>query len=77
MTQTQIFENFLKYVRRPKTDSFSGDNFPEAEFVEEIQTKVYGVFRLAIDSQLNSFALILLFLQIHATSYRVGGVQLL
>ncbi len=71
MTQTQIFEHFLKYVRRPKTDSFSGDNFPEAEFVEEIQTKVLRVFLLAIYSQLNSFALTVLFLHTHATSYSV------
>jgi hypothetical protein len=58
MTQTQLFENYLKYVRWPKTDSFSGDNCPEAEKLDEIQTKVLRVFLLVIHSQLNSFALI-------------------
>jgi hypothetical protein len=79
MTQTQLFENFLKYVRRPKTDSFSGDNCPEAEKLDEIQTKVLRlrVFLLAIYSQLNSFALTVLFSHTYATSYSVVGVQLL
>jgi hypothetical protein len=71
MTQTQLFENFLKYVSRLKTDSFSGDNCPEAEFLDEIQTKVLRIFLLAIYSQLNSFALTVLFLQTQATSYSV------
>ncbi len=37
----------------------------EAEFLDEIQTKVLGIFLLAIHSHLYSFA----FLQTHATSY--------
>jgi hypothetical protein len=41
----------------------------EAEFLDEIQTKVSRVFLLAIQSQLFSFALSFLFLQTHATSY--------
>ncbi len=39
MTRTQIFENFLKYVRRPKTDSFSRHNCPEAEFLDKSRQK--------------------------------------
>ncbi len=42
---------------------------PEAEFLDEIQTKVFRVFLIAIHSHLYSFALIFLFLQTHATSY--------
>jgi hypothetical protein len=41
----------------------------EAEFLDEIQTKVLKVFLLAIQSDLYSFALKFLFLQTHATSY--------
>ncbi len=41
----------------------------EAEFLDEIQTKVLRVFLRAIHSHLYSFALRFLFLQIHATSY--------
>jgi hypothetical protein len=41
----------------------------EAEFLEEIQTKVLTVFLLAIQSHLDSFALRFLFLQTHATSF--------
>ncbi len=41
----------------------------EAEFLDEIQTKVLRVFLLAIHSHLYSFALRFLFLQTHATSY--------
>jgi hypothetical protein len=37
--------------------------------LDEIQTKVLGVFLLAIHSHLDSFALNVLFLQTHATSY--------
>jgi hypothetical protein len=40
---------------------------PEAEFLDEIQTKVLRVFLLAIHSHLYSFALRFLFLQTHAT----------
>jgi hypothetical protein len=42
---------------------------PEAEFLEEIQTKVLRVFLLAIHRPLNSFALRFLFLQTYVTSY--------
>jgi hypothetical protein len=42
---------------------------PEAEFLDEIQTKVLRLFLLAIHSHLYSFAMIFLFLQTHATSY--------
>jgi hypothetical protein len=41
----------------------------EAEFLDKIQTKVIRVFFIAIYSQPYSFALRLLFLQTHATSY--------
>ena len=41
----------------------------EAEFLDEIQTKVLRVFLLAIHSDLYSFALRFIFLQNHATSY--------
>jgi hypothetical protein len=40
----------------------------EAEFLNEIQTKVFRVFLLAIQSTLYSFALRFLFLQTCATS---------
>ncbi len=43
-------------------------NSPEAEFLDEIQTKVLRVFLLAIHSHLYSFALRFIFLQTHATS---------
>ncbi len=42
---------------------------PEAEFFDEIQTKVLKVFLFAIHSHLYSFALRFLFLQTHAISY--------
>jgi hypothetical protein len=42
---------------------------PEAEFWDEIQTKVLRVFLFAIHSHLYRFALRFLFLQTHATSY--------
>ncbi len=41
----------------------------EAEFLNEIQTKVFRVFHPAIHSHRYSFALRYLFLQTHATSY--------
>ncbi len=41
----------------------------EAEFLDEIQAKVLGVFLLVIHGHLYSFALRFLFLQTHATSY--------
>jgi hypothetical protein len=50
----------------------------EAEFLDEIRTKVLKVFLLAIHSHLYSFALRFLFLQTHATSYSFySSVQLL
>jgi hypothetical protein len=49
--------------------AFRDRNITEAEFLEEIQTKVLRVFLLAIHSLLYSCALRLLFLQTHATSY--------
>ncbi len=50
---------------------------PEAEFLNEIQTKVLRVFPLAIHSHLYSFALRFIFLQTHATSYRFYTTVLL
>ncbi len=43
----------------------------EAEFMDEIQTKVLIVFLLVIHSHLYSFALRFLFLQTYATSVSV------
>jgi hypothetical protein len=48
------------------TSNFVSRTSTEAEFLDEIQTKV---FLLAIHSHFYSFALIFLFLQTHATSY--------
>ncbi len=45
------------------------DRDTEAEFLDEVQTKVFRVFLLAIHSHLSTFALRFLFLQTHATSY--------
>jgi hypothetical protein len=45
----------------------TGYNSPEAEFLDEIQTKVLRDFLLAIHNHLFAFRFI--FLQIHATSY--------
>jgi hypothetical protein len=42
---------------------------PEAEFLDEIQTKGLRVFLLAIHSHLYSFALRFLFLKTYASSY--------
>jgi hypothetical protein len=44
-------------------------NYTEAEFLDEIQTKVLRVFLLDIRSHLYSFTLKSLFLQTHAISY--------
>ncbi len=49
----------------------------DAEFLEEIHTKVLRVFLLAIHSHRYSFALRFLFLQIHATSNTVSRVPIL
>jgi hypothetical protein len=43
--------------------------FLEAEFLDEIQTRVLRVFLLTVHSHLYSFALRILFLQSHTTSY--------
>jgi hypothetical protein len=40
---------------------------PEAELLDEIQTKIFRVFLLVIHSHLYSFALKFLYLQTHAT----------
>jgi hypothetical protein len=45
------------------------ESTPEAEFLDEIQTKVLRVFLLAIHSHLYCFALRFKFLQTHSTSY--------
>jgi hypothetical protein len=42
---------------------------PEAKFLDEIQTKIFRVFLVAIQSHLYSFAFRFLFLQTHATCY--------
>ncbi len=47
----------------------SAVDYTEAEFLDEIQTKVLRVFLLDIRSHLYSFTLKFLFLQTHATSY--------
>ncbi len=44
---------------------------PEAEFLDEIQTKVLRVFLVAIYNHLYSFLLRFIFLQTHATSYNL------
>jgi hypothetical protein len=44
-------------------------NFFEAEFLDQIETKVLRVLLLAIQSQLYSFAWRFLLLQTHTTSY--------
>ncbi len=49
--------------------------WPEAEFLDEIQTQVLRVFLLAIHSHLCSFALRFIFLQTRTNSY--GFLQLL
>jgi hypothetical protein len=41
----------------------------EAEFLDEMHTKVFRVSLLAIHGHLYSFALIFIFLQTHATYY--------
>jgi hypothetical protein len=43
--------------------------FPDAEFLDKIQTKVLRVFLIVIHSYLYSFSLRFLFFQTHATSY--------
>jgi hypothetical protein len=51
------------------TPSYRLQQASEAEFLDEIQTKVLRVFLLVILIHLYSFALRFLFLQTHATSY--------
>ncbi len=48
---------------------YSQTKITEAEFLDEIQTKVLRVFLLSIHSHLYSFVLRFPFLQTHATSY--------
>ncbi len=43
--------------------------YTEAQFSDKIQTEALGVFLLAINNHLYSFALRFLFLQTHTTSY--------
>ncbi len=50
---------------------------PDDEFLDEIQTKVFRVFILAIHSHLYSFALRFLFLKIHAKPLTVSRGQFL
>jgi len=47
---------------------------PDAEFLDEILTKVVKVYLLAIYSHFYSFAMRFLFLQTHATSYICSSV---
>jgi hypothetical protein len=49
--------------------NYSSCALSEAEFLDEIQTKVLIVFLFAIHGHLYSFALRVLFLQTHAISY--------
>jgi hypothetical protein len=55
-------------LRGPKEQNMR-EHKPEAEFWDEIQTKVLRVFPLAFHSHLYSFALKFIFLQTHATYY--------
>ncbi len=59
----------IQYIFHSSRNTVHQQACPEAEFLEEIQTKVLRVFLLAIHSHFYSFALRFLFLQIHATSY--------
>jgi hypothetical protein len=65
----QIFAKklFSKKLRRKCDGNYRR---PEAEFLDEIQTKILRVYLLAIYRNLYSFALRFLLLQTHATSYR-------
>ncbi len=63
-----VFKNELNRLVCEKVVLASLDNL-EAEFLDEIQTKVLRAFLLAIHSHLYSYALRFLFLQIYATSY--------
>jgi hypothetical protein len=65
-TTTSSINSSLPPVAYTKVKSTTS---PEAEFLDEIQTKVLKVFLLAIQSHLYSFALRFLFLQTHATFY--------
>jgi hypothetical protein len=60
----QLFENQVSDLQ---------DVFPEAEFLDEIQTKVFRVFLVAIHSHLSSFVLSSLFLQTHLTTHNFHG----
>jgi hypothetical protein len=63
--------NIIDELKRLTTDISIQVNLPpspEAEFLDENQTRVSRVFLLAIHSHLYSFALRFLFLQTHTTS---------
>jgi hypothetical protein len=55
--------------RQGRKDQGAYIQYPEAEFLDEIQAKVFRVFLLAIHTHLYSFALRFIFPQTHATSY--------
>jgi hypothetical protein len=59
-------ENVCKTVHT-NSNTLAGNS--EAEFLDEIQTKILRVFILAVRRHLYSFDLKFLFLQTHATSY--------
>ncbi len=60
-----------EYIVKKGGGVASRNGLPEAEFLHEIQKKVWRVFLLVIHSHLYDFALRFSFLQTHATSYRV------
>ncbi len=60
--------HYVKWLWYKIIEDGFGCTCREAEFLDEIQTKVIGVFLLAIHSHVHSFALRFLFLQTHATS---------
>ncbi len=59
----------LYYDKNNASQTYLSCMSSEAEFLDQIQTKVFRAFLLAIHSHLYSFALRYLFLQTHATSY--------
>jgi hypothetical protein len=71
--QEIIFPPITRLYKLPATIFLSrsqgGCVHSEAEFLDDIQTKVFRVFLLAIHSHLYSFALRFSFLQTYTTSY--------
>ncbi len=67
-----VLPYLVRWARRAGTRDFCSALAalvgPEAEFLDEIQTKFLIVFLLVIHSHLRSFALRFIFLQTHATS---------